>query len=111
MLTAIKLLHTAVWALFVACILGIFVAAGLGRLALAGALIGVVFIEVLVLAFNRMKCPLTGVAERYTSQRADNFDIYLPLWLARYNKQLFGTLYVLGVIFTLIAWLRLRPVI
>jgi hypothetical protein len=110
-LTAIKLLHTAVWALFVACILGIFAAAGSGRFVLAGALIGVVMVEVLVLLFNQMKCPLTGVAARYTSERADNFDIYLPLWLARYNKQVFATLYVLGVIFTLLAWLRHRPVV
>ena len=105
MLTAIRLLHTAVWALFVACILGIFAAAGAGRFALAVALIGVVMIEVLVLVLNRMRCPLTGVAARYTAERADNFDIYLPLWLARYNKQVFGTLYVLGMAYTLWAWL------
>ena len=85
MLTAIKLLHTAVWALFAACILGIFAAAGTGRFGLALVFIGVVMLEVLVLLFNRMRCPLTGVAARYTSARADNFDIYLPLWLARYN--------------------------
>ena len=54
---------------------------------------------------------LTGVAARYTSARADNFDIYLPLWLARYNQQIFGTLYVLGILYTLIAWLTQRPVV
>jgi hypothetical protein len=78
---------------------------------LAAALIGVVLIEVLVLVFNEMKCPLTGVAERYTAERADNFDIYLPLWVARYNKQVFGTLYLLGIVFTLVVWLRDRAVI
>lgn len=109
MLTAIRLLHTAVWALFVACILGIFAAAGSGRFVLAVVLIGVVMIEVLVLLLNRMSCPLTGVAARYTAERADNFDIYLPLWLARYNKHVFGTLYVLGIAFTLFAWLWHRP--
>jgi cbb3-type cytochrome oxidase subunit 1 len=111
MLTAIKLLHTAVWALFAACILGIFAAAGTGRFGLALVFIGVVMLEVLVLLFNRMRCPLTGVAARYTSARADNFDIYLPLWLARYNQQIFGTLYVLGILYTLIAWLTQRPVV
>jgi hypothetical protein len=29
--------------------------------------------------------------------RRDNFDIYLPLWLARRNKAIFGALFVLGV--------------
>jgi hypothetical protein len=111
MLVAIKLLHTAVWALFVACILGIFVAAAERRLGLAAVLIGVVMVEVLVLVFNRMRCPLTGVAARFTADREANFDIYLPLWLARYNKQVFGTLYLLGIAFTLLVWLRQRPVV
>ena len=51
--------------------------------------------------FNRLRCPLTGVAARYTEDRQDNFDIYLPLWVARYNKQIFGTVYVVGVAFGL----------
>ena len=50
-----------------------------------------------------MRCPLTDVAARYTSDRRDNFDIYLPLWLARYNKHVFGTLYVAGIVYTLMA--------
>jgi hypothetical protein len=105
MLVWIKLLHTLVWALFVACILGIFVAAGVRRFDLAVTFIAVVMVEVLVLVFNRLRCPLTGVAARYTDERADNFDIYLPLWIARHNKAVFGTLYALGIVFTLVAWL------
>jgi hypothetical protein len=45
------------------------------------------------------------VAGRYTSERADNFDIYLPLWVARHNKALFGGLYVLGILYTIGRWL------
>ena len=70
----------------------------------AGVLIAVVLIEVLVLLSNRFRCPLTDVAARYTDDRRDNFDIYLPLWLARYNKHIFGTLFVAGVLFTLLMW-------
>jgi hypothetical protein len=51
-----------------------------------------------------MRCPLTDVAARYTDERADNFDIYLPLWLARYNKQIFGPLFAAGLLFTLARW-------
>jgi hypothetical protein len=58
-----------------------------------------VAVEVLVLAFNRWRCPLTDVAARHTSDRRDNFDIYLPEWLARHNKVIFGTLYVAGLAF------------
>lgn len=69
----------------------------------------VVLGEVLVLVLNRMRCPLTGVAARYTSARADNFDIFLPLWLARYNKTIFGTLYAAGIVYALVEWLRSAP--
>ena len=106
MLTLIKTLHTVVWALFVACILGIFAAAHAGRLGVALVLIAVVMGEVAVLAVNRMRCPLTGVAARYTENRAENFDIYLPRWLAKHNKSVFGTLYVAGMAYALFQWLR-----
>lgn len=62
--------------------------------------------ECLVLALNRGRCPLTNVAARYTDNRADNFDIYLPLWLARYNKHIFGLLFVAGEAVVLWSWFR-----
>jgi hypothetical protein len=34
------------------------------------------------------------MAARHTEQRSKNFDIYLPLWLARHNKTIFGALFV-----------------
>jgi len=51
-----------------------------------------------------MRCPLTGIAERYTDDRHDNFDIYLPRWLAKYNKRIFGSLFVAGVLLTVARW-------
>jgi hypothetical protein len=105
-LRRIKLLHTVVWAVFAGSIVLIPVAAGLQLWRLAFLLIGFASLECLVLAFNRMRCPLTGVAARYTDDRQDNFDIYLPLWLARYNKLIFGTLYAGGVLLTIVLWLQ-----
>ena len=98
-LVAIRTLHTVVWAFFVAVIVAIPVAAWYERFDLFALCTGIVLVEVLVLWLNRLRCPLTGVAARYTEDRRDNFDIYLPLWLARYNKQVFGTLFLLGVAF------------
>jgi hypothetical protein len=104
-LRAIKRIHTLVWAVFAGSILAIPVCAVLGRLGQAWGLIGFVFLEVLVLLVNGLRCPLTDVAARYTTERQDNFDIDLPLWLARYNKQIFGSLYLAGVVYTL--WVSL----
>jgi hypothetical protein len=97
-LKSIKLLHTAVWALFAGCVIAIPVLSWRGELGYAMLCAAVVAGEVLVLAFNQWRCPLTGVAARYTSDRRVNFDIYLPEWLARHNKVIFGSLYVGGLI-------------
>ncbi|MFZ4690635.1 MAG: hypothetical protein ACOYLS_15470 [Polymorphobacter sp.] len=86
-------MHTLAWAIFVGVILGILVAAVSGQFKLAGGLSLLVWGEVLILAVNGMRCPLTGIAARYTENRAANFDIFLPLWLARWNKHIFGALF------------------
>lgn len=104
-LRLIKLLHTAVWLGFVLCIMAIPVLGHLGRFREAAWLVAAVSAEILVLAFNRLRCPLTAWAARYTADRRDNFDIYLPEWLARHNKTIFGVLFVLGALFTLTQWL------
>lgn len=105
-LRTVKLVHTLIWALFAGCIVAIPFFAHAGRLRIAGALIGIVLVEVVVLMLNRWSCPLTAVAARHTSERRDNFDIYLPLWLARNNKLIFGTLYVAGAGYALLQWWR-----
>jgi hypothetical protein len=103
-LRKVKVVHTIVWAFFPTSILAIFVLAWMARYRGAVILIGVVFMEVVLLVINGWRCPLTDVAARYTDDRRDNFDIYLPEWLARYNKQVFGPLYVLGILFTVARW-------
>jgi hypothetical protein len=104
-LVAVKVLHTAIWALMAACIVALPVFAWVKRFDLALGASALVLGECAVLAMNRGRCPLTGVAARYTEKRADNFDIYLPQWLARYNKQIFGTLFVAGEVFVVWRWI------
>jgi hypothetical protein len=103
-LHAIKALHTIVWAFFAGCIIAIPIFGFMRRYSLAVALIGVVLIEVLILVANRLRCPLTGVAAKYTEDRSDNFDIYLPVWMARHNKVIFGLLFLGGTLLTVARW-------
>jgi len=105
MIVFIKTLHTIVWAAMVACIVAIYVFAGTGRFGWALVMIAVVLGEVVVLLVNGMRCPLTPIAARFTDDRRPNFDIYLPQWLARRNKEIFGALFVGGLICAAIAWL------
>lgn len=104
-LLAVKIVHTLVWALFAGCIVAIPWFALAERLRVAGYLSAVVFGEVVVLALNQWRCPLTPIAARYTEDRRDNFDIFLPEWLARHNKSIFGGLYVAGLLVLLYRWL------
>jgi hypothetical protein len=102
----IKLVHTVAWAFFAGCIVAVPVLGWREQYASSGLVAAIVMVEVLVLAANGWSCPLTAVAARYTDDRRDNFDIYLPVWLARYNKALFGTLFVAGLVFVLLRLLR-----
>ncbi|MBI5129717.1 MAG: hypothetical protein HZA66_09765 [Rhodopseudomonas palustris] len=95
-LTAVRAAHTAIWAFFAASIVLIPIAIWLGQLTAALWTSLFVWGEVVVLLLNGMCCPLTAVAARYTDDRADNFDIWLPLWLARHNQRIFGTLFAAG---------------
>jgi hypothetical protein len=107
-LTWIRLLHTAIWSIFVGCILILPALGFLRRFRVAAVLIGVVLVECVILTANHFRCPLTDLASQYTADRAANFDIFLPLWLARYNQFIFGTFFLVGTLFVLYKYLSAR---
>ena len=104
-LVGVRLAHTVVWAFFAGCIVAIPLAAWWREFVWMFALTGLVLVECLLLAVNGGRCPITDLAGRYTDDRVENFDIYLPLWLARWNKEIFGSLFVLGELFGVSLWL------
>jgi hypothetical protein len=106
MLTLIKMVHTAVWAVFAGAILLLPWFIAKRRWRWVGWLLALVAVECLVVAVNGMRCPLTDVAARYTPDRVDNFDIYLPVWLARWNKTIFGTMYGVELLWAANIWVR-----
>ena len=108
-LRTVKIAHTLVWAVFAGSIFAIPVFSFMQEHRIAFGLIGIVSVEVLILAFNGMSCPLTRIAARYTNDRRANFDIYLPEWLARHNKAVFGSLYVAGILVTIVRWSKGNP--
>ncbi|MDH3305364.1 MAG: hypothetical protein OEM92_09165 [Gammaproteobacteria bacterium] len=103
-LRTIKAVHTAIWAILVVCILTIPALGWTEMYRQAIWLSGVVLVEILVLVLNGWQCPLTRVAARHTDDRRDNFDIYLPAWLARHNKVIFGSLFVAGEVIVVLHW-------
>jgi hypothetical protein len=95
----VKLFHTVIWAFFVT-VIGYVVYCGIAddisryTWIAAGLVIG----AGLVLLVFGSRCPLTLVARNYSDSDRDNFDIFLPNWLARYNKLIFTSLYLIGLI-------------
>ncbi len=102
-LVFIKMVHTLVWLFFNVVLFYLayaviinkidkFVWIGIALIVLEG---------VVLLIFNKM-CPLTIIARRYSDSTKDNFDIYLPNWLAKYNKLIYTSFFVViiwGVIY------------
>jgi hypothetical protein len=99
-----KVAHTVIWAFFVLAICAIWAFAARGNLVGACWAIAIVLVEVVILGLNHGRCPLGRVVERYTADRAANFDIYLPAWLAGRTKPIFGFLFGGGVFLTAIRW-------
>ena len=98
-LTIIKTAHTLIWAVCVGLIFYIVYSGITGKITLLTwiAIASIVF-EGIILAIFKLYCPLTVWARKYSDSTRDNFDIYLPNWLARHNKLIFTSIYIFGVI-------------
>ena len=98
-LLTIKLIHTVIWAFFVFVIFYILVS-GITDTVDVYTWIGIALIigEGLTLLIFSMFCPLTLIARKYSDSEKDNFDIFLPNWLARHNKTIFTTILVIAVL-------------
>lgn len=106
-LTLIKILHTIVWLLFNVIIFYMLYAVILNKIdILVWIGFGIIIIEGIVLKIFNNKCPLTNIAGKYTDSTKENFDIYLPNWLAKYNKQIYSSIMVIILIITVFQLLK-----
>jgi hypothetical protein len=67
--------------------------------------IGLILLEGIVLLLFKKMCPLTIMARKYSESTKDNFDIYLPNWLARNNKLIYTTFFIIivcGIIYRIV---------
>ncbi|NNM17916.1 MAG: hypothetical protein HKP24_05040 [Croceitalea sp.] len=101
-LLAIKLIHTIIWLVFVVAIFYVLYSGISGEITLYTWLaIAMVIGEGITLLAFKMFCPLTLMARKYSDSDKDNFDIFLPNWLAKYNKLIFTTIFLLGLVLVL----------
>lgn len=96
-LILIKTIHTLVWLFFNVVIFYMLYAVIVNKLdQWLWIGYGLFLLEGLTLSYFKFFCPLTIVARKYSNSTKDNFDIYLPNWLAKYNKLIYTS--ILGII-------------
>ena len=101
-LTLIKIIHTEIWIFFNVVIFYMLYAAIANKLDYWLWLgYGFIALEGLILLIFKSHCPLNLLARRYTHSTQDNFDIYLPSWLAKYTKLIYTSIFAIVTIITL----------
>jgi hypothetical protein len=106
-LVTIKLIHTAIWVFFNVVIFYLLYAVLINKIdKWIWIGLSLIFLEGVVLLIFKNICPVTLVARKYSSSDRDNFDIYLPEWLARYNKQIYSSIVALIIIILLVRLLN-----
>lgn len=96
-LIIIKTIHTIIWVFFNVVIFYMLYAVIVNKMDIWLWMgFGLVALEGLTLLVFRFYCPLTILARRYSESAKDNFDIFLPNWLAKYTKLIYSS--IMGVI-------------
>lgn len=96
-LAIVKIIHTIIWLFFNVVIFYMLYAVivnKIDRWLWIGY--GLFILEGITLIAFKFFCPLTVIARKYSDSSKANFDIYLPNWLAKYNKLIYTS--ILGVI-------------
>jgi len=98
-LVVIKIIHTIIWLFFNVVIFYLLYAVLVNKIdKWVWICIGLLVLEGIVLLVFKTMCPITLVARRYSTSQKENFDIYLPNWLAKYNKIIYTTIVVFALL-------------
>jgi hypothetical protein len=104
-LIIIKIVHTFIWLFFNVVLFYMAYAVIVNKIdKYVWFGIALILGEGIVLFIFKKMCPLTIIARNYSGSAKDNFDIYLPEWLAKYNKQIYTTFFIIivcGIIYRL----------
>jgi hypothetical protein len=95
----VKSVHTLIWVFFNVVIFYFVYAVVVDQIdKWVWICLGLIAMEALTLVAFKIVCPVTLLARRYSDSTKDNFDIFLPNWLARYNKQIYSAIVLVGIL-------------
>ncbi len=97
-LITIKIIHTTIWIFFNVVLFYMAYAVIVNKIdKLVWIGVALILLEGIVLLIFSKMCPLTIIARKYSGSTKNNFDIYLPNWLAKYNKLIYTTFFIIIV--------------
>src|SRR5580765_8530519 len=100
-LTIVRIIHTLIWLFFNVVIFYMLYAVVNDKLDIWLWIgYGLIIFEGAILLACKFFCPLTLLARRYSNSTKENFDIYLPNWLAKYNKLIYSGIMFIIVLLT-----------
>ncbi len=103
MLLLVKIVHTISWVIVFSAILYILFSGIMGIIDNSiWIAITIVIVEGIILLVNKWNCPLTSIAQKYSNNQSDNFDIFLPDWLAKHTKTIGAIIFTIGLLLILI---------
>ena len=98
-LTLVKTIHTMIWLFFNVVIFYLLYAVIANKIdKWIWICIGSIALEGIILIIFKKVCPVTLIARKYSNSQKDNFDIYLPNWLARYNKEIYSIIVLIAIV-------------
>lgn len=98
-LTIIKTVHTVIWLFYNVVIFYLAYAVISNKIdKWVWICLGLIVLEGIVLVIFKKMCPVTLIARNYSTSTKHNFDIFLPEWLAKYNKLIYTSIVILIVI-------------
>lgn len=101
-LIIVKGIHTFIWIFFNVVMFYMLYAVIMNKIDLWLWIgFGLFVLEGITLLLFKFYCPLTLIARKYSDSTKDNFDIYLPNWLAKYTKVIYTTLLLIILLMTL----------
>jgi hypothetical protein len=106
-LIIVKIIHTLVWIFFNFVIFYMLYAVFTNKLdAWLWIGYGLVTLEGVTLLIFKCSCPITNVARKYSISSKDNFDIYLPNWLAKNTVLIYSSVLAVVTIITIYQLIR-----
>lgn len=98
-LILVKVIHTIIWVFFNIVIFYLLYAVWVDRIdKWVWICLAAIGCEGLVLLIFKNICPVTIWARNFSTSKSHNFDIYLPEWLARYNKIIYSAIVAVAIL-------------